>query len=482
MPTTISLGPTTRVEGHLEVTATLGVVGGRQQVVSAQSAGTMFRGFELILVGRDPRDATQLTQRVCGVCPISHGMAASLALESAFGVAPPDNGRLIRNLILGANYVQSHILHFYHLAALDFIDTTGVVDMGPWIPRYATPDMVDGPTARALVGHYVEALAMRRKAHQMGAVLGGRLPCTPVFVAGGSTEVPTAQKVADFRALLTELRDFIDTVYIPDVLAVADAFPDYYNIGKGCGNLLAYGVFDQNAAGTLKLLVRGRYTKGAYGTVDPAQIREYVRYSWYSAASGNLPPSGGVTQIADTKAGAYSWVKAPRYLGAPHEVGPLARMWISGDYRKGISVMDRHAARAQECKKVADAMDGWLNQLNPGAAVYAPKPVPATATGVGLTEAPRGALGHWMSIAKGKVSRYQIVTPTAWNASPKDDAGQMGPIEQALVGTAVADATQPIELLRVIHSFDPCLSCAVHMVRPGKDGQKIVLGVGPCAV
>jgi hydrogenase large subunit len=482
MPTTINLGPVTRVEGHLEVAATIGVVGGRQQVVSAQSAGTMFRGFEMILMGRDPRDATQLTQRVCGVCPISHGMAAALNLESAFAVAPPDNGRVIRNLVLGANFIQSHILHFYHLAALDFIDTRGLVDMGPWTPRYVTPDMVSGDTAQALVSHYVQALAMRRKAHQMGAILGGRLPCTPVFVAGGSTEVPTAQKIADFRTLLTELRKFIDDVYVPDVLAVAAAFPDYYNVGKGCGNLLAYGVFDQNAAGTSKLLSRGRYTKGAYGSVDPAQIREFVRYSWYSTASGNLPPSRGVTQIADSKNGAYSWIKAPRYLSLPHEVGALARMWINGDYRHGISVLDRHAARAIEAKKVADAMDEWLNQLNPGAAVYAPKPVPATATGMGLTEAPRGALGHWMNIAGGKVSRYQIVTPTAWNASPKDDAGQMGPIEQALVGTSVADVSQPIELLRIIHSFDPCLSCAVHMVRPGRDGQKIVLSVDTCAV
>jgi hydrogenase large subunit len=482
MATTIALGPTTRVEGHLEVSATLGTVGGKQQVVSAQSAGTMFRGFEIILQGRDPRDAVQYTQRVCGVCPISHGMAAALNLEAAFGVTAPDNGRVVRNLVLGANFIQSHILHFYHLAAPDYINTTGILDMAPWTPRFVTSDMVGGSTAQALVGHYVQALAMRRKAHQMGAILGGRLPATPVFVAGGATEPPTAQNITDFRTLLTELRAFINDVMIPDVLAVAAAFPTYYKIGKGCGNLLAYGVFDLNAAGSSKLLKRGRYTKSAYSTVNPTQINEYVKYSWYKAANGFANPAWGSTTPQATKSGAYSWIKAPRYAGLPHETGPLARMWVNGDYRKGISVLDRLAARCLEAKKVADAMDGWLNQLTPGAAVYSAKAVPATGTGIGLTEAPRGALGHWMQITGGKISRYQIVTPTAWNASPKDDSNVMGPIEQALVGTPVKDAAQPIELLRVIHSFDPCLSCAVHMVRPGKDGQEVVIGVDSGAV
>jgi hydrogenase large subunit len=472
------------VEGHLEIEVTVDTVGGKQQVVAAKSAGTMFRGFEIILQGRDPRDAVQYTQRICGVCPISHGMAAALGLESAFGVVAPDNGRILRNLVLGANYVQSHILHFYHLAALDFIDTSAVpaVNMSPWIPRFSTPDMVSGSTAGALVGHYVQALAMRRKAHQMGAIFGGKLPCTATFVAGGNTEVPTAGSIANFRTLLTELRDFINTVYVPDVLAVAAAFPEYYNIGRGPGNLLAYGVFDLNATGTQKLLGRGRYTRGAYGTVDTNQIREYVKYSWYTAASGNLPPVSGVTVPSATKNGAYSWLKAPRYTDLPHEVGALARMWVNGDYRQGISVLDRHAARALECKKVADAMDGWLNQLTTTGPVYTPKPVPQTATGMGLTEAPRGALGHWMQISRGAISRYQIVTPTAWNASPRDDRNQLGPIEQALVGTPVLNTDQPIEVLRVVHSFDPCLSCAVHMVRPGKNARKVTFQVGASAV
>ena len=308
-------------------------------------------------------------------------MASSLALEKAFLATAPANGRIIRNLVLGANFIQSHVLHFYHLAALDYINTQGAADMAPWMPRYVTPDMVSGATAVTLVNHYVDALAIRRKAHQMGAIFGGRLPCTSVFVPGGSTERPTAQKITDFRTLLNEMRSFINNVMIPDVQAVAGAFPQYYSIGRGCGNLLAYGVFDLDAAGTTKLLKSGRFTNNQFLTVDPAQITEYVKYSRYTAASGNLNPANGVTEPDAAKAGAYSWIKAPRYLNAVHEVGPLARMWVNGDYRNGISVLDRLAARVLETKKVADAMDGWLNQLVVGGPVYQYAVTPASSLG-----------------------------------------------------------------------------------------------------
>jgi len=475
MPTTVKIDPVTRIEGHLAVEVTVDTVGGVQQVVDAKSNGTMFRGFEAILQGRDPLDAPHFTQRICGVCPISHGMAASLNLESAFGVTAPVNGRVIRNLVLGANFVQSHILHFYHLAALDYIDTTGILDIAPFGPRYGSPDMInDSATVTTLVGHYVKALEMRRKAHQMGAVLGGKMPGSPVFVAGGATENPTATQITAFRTLLTELRTFIDGTMLPDVLAVAGIFPQYYNIGRGSGNLLAYGVFDLDAAGTTKLLRRGRFTNGQAATVSTTAITEYVKYSKYSSAT-NLNPSAGATTPNATKAGAYSWIKSPRYLNLVHEVGPLARMYVNGDYTRGISALDRIAARAYETKKVADAMDGWLNQIVVGQSAYVYAATPSSATGIGLTEAPRGALGHWITIANSVISRYQVITPTNWNASPKDDLEQRGPIEQALMGTPIANVKQPIEVLRVIHSFDPCLSCAVHMVRPGKTDPEMVV-------
>jgi hydrogenase large subunit len=474
---TIKIDPLTRIEGHLAIEVEVDSVDDVQQVTEAKSSGTMFRGFEIILRGRDPYDAPHYTQRICGVCPISHGMASCMNLEDALGVTPPDNGRILRNLVLGANFIMSHILHFYHLAALDYINTEGVIDIAPWIPRYVTPDMVAGPTAVTLVGHYVEALAIRRKAHQMAAIFGGKLPCAPSFVPGGCTEVPTQDKINDFRTLLNEQRNFIDNTYIPDVLAVAGVFGDYYQIGQGCGNLLAYGVFDLNASGSNKLLARGRLTDGVPSTVEPADIIEYLQYSKYTG--GNLNPSVGVTNPDANKSGAYSWLKAPRYLNKVHETGPLARMKVNGDYTNGISVLDRHTSRALEAKKVAEAMDGWLDELQVGQPVYAESRTSTSGTGIGLTEAPRGALGHWITIQNRKIDRYQVITPTNWNASPKDDSDQHGPIEQALIGTPVADINQPIEILRVVHSFDPCLACSVHMLRPGKSEPVAIVQTRP---
>lgn len=461
MATTIKVGPLTRIEGHLDIE--VAVESGR--VVSAKSSGTMFRGFELILNGRDPRDAPQLTQRICGVCPTSHGMAASLVLEAAFGLTPADNGRIVRNLLLGADFLMSHVMHFYQLALLDYVNTAGILDLPPWQGGYVGSDMLTGGGASTLVGHYVEALAFRRQAHQLGAIFGGRFPFPMVFVPGGASGYVTASRISDFSALLKQITTFISGTYLNDVETIAAAFPAYSTIGRGCGNLLAFGVFDLNAAGTSKLLSRGRYTDGKIQTVDTTKIAEYTKYSHYSNSSSKRTPAQGTTVPQYGKAGAYSWIKAPRYLQKVHEVGPLARMWVNGDYSRGISVIDRLRARALETKKIALAMADWVHQLQPSQPIQNKRATPGTATGLGLTEAPRGALGHWLRIASSKVSSYQIVTPTAWNASPMDDLGQAGAIEQALIGTPVADAGNPIELLRVVHSFDPCLACSVHLLR-----------------
>ena len=473
MPTTFTIDPVTRIEGHLEVQITVDLVGGEQKVVDARSAGTMFRGFEMILPGRDPRDAALYTQRICGVCPVPHALAACLALDQAFGVTPPDNGRIMRNLVLGANFIDSHLLHFYHLSALDFIDTTGVLDMPPWTPRYVTADMLTGPAAAALAAHYRTALAIRRKAHQMGAIFGGKLPCVSSFVVGGCTDQVTAKKIQDFRALLAEIRAFIDDVYLPDAAALAAAFPSYYSLGAGPGNLLAFGVFDLDASGATKLLGPGRYTKGVPGTFNAAQITEDITYGRYNGAD-DLNPAVGVTQPNPDKPGAYTWLKAPRYSNQPYELGPLARMWVNGRYTNGISAMDRIMARAAETKFVADAMDGWLDQLEPGQPAYTPSEIAASATSAGLTEAPRGGLGHWMDVTNHVISRYQVVTPTSWNAAPKDHQNQRGPMEEALLGVPVPEITKPVEVLRIIHSFDPCLACAVHLLRPGEKAGTVV--------
>ncbi|MFI4912169.1 MAG: nickel-dependent hydrogenase large subunit [Sedimentisphaeraceae bacterium JB056] len=486
MPSTIKIDPVTRIEGHLSIEVTVDKVDGQDKVIAAKSSGTMFRGFERILQGHDAFDAVQITQRICGVCPVSHAMASSMALEGAFNSTPPANGRIVRNLVLGANFLQSHILHFYHLCALDYIDTTGILDIAPWSNRYVTPDMVKGNLAATLVNHYVQALEMRRKAHQMGAIFGGKLPCCASFAPGGCTEVATSSNISAYRALLSELRSFIDNVFIPDVLTVAGAFGEYFELGQGSKNLIAYGVFDLDSTGSNKLLRSGKCenpTSGNsnYSPLDITKIAEYVGYSKYSSPSGLNPVSGQTTTYAE-KPGAYSWIKAPRYENKVFEAGPLARMWINGDYTGGVSAMDRIAARAYETKKVADAMNGWLNSLSAGVTSYTKTYVAANASGIGLTEAPRGAVGHWVSTdSSAKIAHYQILTPTAWNASPMDDYGNNGAMEQALIGTPVANMTQPIELLRVIHSFDPCLACSVHMLRPDSKKAETVMPI-PCGV
>jgi len=500
----VEIDPVTRLEGHLAVRLELD--GGR--VSQAFSSGEMFRGFEVLLRGRSPMDAQQITQRICGVCPISHGTASILAQDQAYGVSPPPGGRLVRNLILAANYIQSHLIHFYHLAALDFVDVTAVLDYqgrdpalvalkawiksqveakvtypaAPFLPRYEGAYLGQAELNLGAVKHYLEALEMRTKAHKMVALFGGKAPHATALVPGGVTEQLTARNLAAYRAMLDELRTFIDQAYLPDVAAVAQAFPDYFATGRGCGTFLAYGVFPENDGRTEMLLPGGVLTGEGLKELRVEAVTEQVKYSFFSSAS-NLPPAQGRTEPAPDKAGAYSWLKAPRYDGRPMEVGPLARILVA--YTRGdrpevtrlvdgllnqlgakpealLSVMGRHAARALECKLVADRAAAWLDQLGPGQPTFTEFTIPRTGRGQGLTEAPRGALGHWLEIHGHKIANYQCVVPSTWNCSPRDDAGVPGPVEQALAGTPIADPDNPLEAVRVIRSFDPCLACAVH--------------------
>lgn len=470
MPVIATIDPVSRIEGHLKIEVTVDTVDGVQKVVDARATGTMFRGFETILVNRDPRDAQHFTQRICGVCPVSHGLAAVEALDIAFGVTPPNNARVLRNLVLGANYIQSHILHFYHLAAIDFLDGP---NMPPWQPSWNVDKRIDEATTGVLVGHYLTALEMRRKAHEMGALFGGRLPHPPTYIPGGFTTTVRSERITAFRNYLNELISFINNIYIPDVLALASIYNDYFQIGKGHGHLLAYGVFDLDQAGTNKLLKRGQITNSST-TVNPVDINaitEDVTHSWYADKTTGLNPAQGETIPQHPKKNGYSWLKSPRYSNMAYELGPLARMWVNGDYQNGISVMDRHKSRALETIKVAQAMLVWLDQLVVDGPVYQKCTVPNSGSGVGLTEAARGALGHWLQVSNGKISRYQVITPTCWNASPRDDSGVRGPIEESLIGTPVQDVNQAVEVVRVIHSFDPCVSCAVHVMRPKEDAK-----------
>jgi hydrogenase large subunit len=472
MSTITIMDPVTRIEGHMKVEVTIDMLNGQQQIVDARCTGTLFRGFETLLTGRNPLDAPVITQRVCGVCPISHGLTSVLALENVSEWMPPTNARLLRNLTQGANFLQSHILHFYLLAALDYVSGPNA---SPWKPAWAV-DMRSGldPVAANLG----KALEARRRAHEMGAVFGGKMPASHAFIPGGFTATATTQRISQFWTQLNALTDFIRNVYIPDVNAVANVYNDYFNRGAGCKNLLAFGVFPMDDLSREKLLSPGYIENAgaAVSSLDPGQITESIAFSWYADRTENLPPAQGATEPIYPKGNAYSWLKAPRLSGKPFEAGALSRMWINGDYRRGISVMDRHAARAQETLKVAVAMQGWLDSLVTGNMSYNNAFDQHSGVGVGMSEAPRGALGHWVKIVSGKISQYQIITPTCWNASPRDGLKVRGPMEQALIGTPVIDPTKPIEALRVIHSFDPCLSCAVHVMRP--EGKPVVVWAG----
>ena len=486
----IKIDPITRIEGHLAVEAVVddGVV------KEAKSAGTLFRGFEIILQGRDPRDANRLTQRICGVCPTSHGTASALCIDDAFGLTDkvPDNAKLIRSLVLGANFLQSHILHFYHLAALDYVDAVGALgSLSPFVPRYEGDYRVSGKANTELVNHYVLALDMRRKCQEVLSIFGGKMPHNVGVVPGGVTERPTEDKITAFLWRLNEIRNFVDNVYIPDVIAVAQTYGDYFEIGKGCGKLVTYGGFD---------LPTGRLFKPGVISSDlqlepfaGENITEDLKHSWYMDSGSGKNPAEGQTEPEVDKKEAYSFIKSPRYKGGVAELGPLARMvsnYVQADAKVKelvdsllgqfnaapevlFSVLGRHAARALEAKFVADAMVNWLQALKPTDPIIVDNEIPEKGEGVGLTEAPRGSLGHWMTIEDKKIKRYQVITPTAWNASPKDDKDQPGAIEQAITGTKIKDQDNPFEIVRIVRAFDPCLACSVHLL----DAKKNALGV-----
>ena len=504
MSKTIDLNPVTRIEGHLAVKVE--VEAGK--VVNAFVAGEMFRGFEKILRGRDPLDAQHITQRICGVCPVEHGIASVLAQEMAYHLKPAPNGLLARNLIQAANFIMSHISHFYLLSGLDFVDVAMIADYkgadqalvalrdwvkaqlasraivpgGPFLPRFAAKYLQDADANFTVLRHYLEALEMRALAHRMGAIFAGKLPHAATLVPGGITEKVTALKISEYRSALDTLRGFIDRAYLPDVAAVAKAFPEYFTVGRGCGNFMAFGVFPISAGSDTQLLPAGVLLNGKLQPVNVEAITEDVASSLYSSASGRRPAEGE-TVAAPDKSTAYSWLKAPRYDGHVMEVGALARVLIGSQNGQSAaiksavdallknigrepgdlnSVLGRHAARALECKLIADQCAQWLDQMTPDGPAFNDFSIPESGRGHGLTEAARGALGHWIDISESKIRNYQCVVPTTWNCSPRDDRGVPGPMEQSLVGLPVADAENPIEAARVVRSFDPCLACAVH--------------------
>ena len=571
---TVVVDPVTRIEGHLRIEAQTenGII------TSAASTGTMVRGIENMMIGRDPRDAWAIAQRICGVCTLVHGIASVRAVENALDYPIPPNAELIRNLMIAAQYVHDHVMHFYHLHALDWVDVVSALDadpaaaaelqqcLSPWPnnsrgyfadvkerlagfvgsgqlgifangywghPEYRLP-----PELNLLAfAHYLEALDWQRRAARLHALLGGKNP-HPNFVVGGAPcalDGTTGKTALDWHGrqviaeVIAEMRTFVDQVYVPDTLAIAGHYKDWAVRGEGVGNFMTYGEFPDPAVGAgdpARLFIpRGAILGRDLTSIqpvdldDPAQVQESVSHSWYDYAAGKdaaLHPYDGETrpnytgptppyQNLDTDQG-YSWLKSPRWRGQPMEVGPLARVLML--YASGhagtrelvdgaleqlrlplsalYSTLGRVAARTLETKLIADQMPGWLDQLEANIAagdlsthndaLFYPASWPSSALGAGYTEAPRGALAHWVVIREGRIANYQCVVPSTWNAGPRDNAGLEGPYEASLRGQPLHDPAQPIEILRTIHSFDPCIACAVHVVDP-EGGSLIQLDV-----
>ncbi len=549
----IVVDPITRIEGHLRIEAE--IEGGF--IKDAWSSATMFRGIEKILRGRDPRDAWFWTQRFCGVCTTVHSIASIRAVEDALKIKIPPNAQLIRNIIMGIQNVQDHVIHFYHLHALDWVDITSGLKADPvktaalaaslsdWPNNSATyfkgvQDKVKafvasgrlGPFANAYWGHpayklppeanlmatahYLEALEWQKDVIKIHAILGSKNPHPQTFLVGGmsipidpdSQNALNADKLIEIKRLLKKAQDFVEKVYIPDLLAVASFYKEWAAIGGGVGNYLSYGEFP-DANGNLWFPAGALLNKDLSKVipVDQGKIAEYVDHSWFDNSAGvgkGLHPFEGETEVRytgpkppyknlDTNA-KYSFVKSPRYEEKAMEVGPLARILVA--YASGhketkavvdlvlgklgvgapalFSTLGRTAARGIDALLIAKQTPKWLDELigNISKGDYRihnnerwdPATWPTEAKGYGFHEAPRGALGHWIKIKDQKILNYQAVVPSTWNASPRDAKGQRGAYEAALVGTPVADPNKPLEILRTIHSFDPCLACAVHVM------------------
>lgn len=516
----IVIDPVTRIEGHLRVEVEIE----NGKVSDAHIIGTMYRGLEPLLRGRDPRDATYVTERVCGVCAGSHGWASSLALDQAFGAKVPSGGRIIRNLIIGAMWLHDHPLHFYHLSALDYIDIMAVADYqgkdpgllgvkdkivklvkagdtASLTPRYKPDEfsVSDPELVTTAVAHYLKALEMQAKAKKMSALFAGKQPHQSSIIVGGVTILPTIETVEHYRSMLLEQIDFIENTYLPDVLTFGTGplLPlAQAGIGGGSPNYLSFGGFALDDEGKNLFLKPGLILNGDLTNIlpiDDAKIKEDVQYSWYKSS-----PNGKTPYLEDTipdldKKDAYSFVKAPRYDNQPIEVGPLARMLVMqpkglmdiiAKYNIKPGAVARHAARAYETLLLAKEMLNWVDALENemGSSNFRIHDTdhweaPATGQGAGMTEAPRGALGHFVKIADHKTENYQMIVPTTWNFSPRDDKNVPGPVEQALIGVPVPDPDNPINIVRVIRSYDPCLACAVHLINPVTNNiQKFQIG------
>jgi len=431
------------------------------QVTDAWTGGHLFRGFEKMLRDRDPRDASLITQRICGICSTAHGVAAAYALRDAFKLLPTENGELLTNIIFASDMLQNHLRHICFMTAFDYV-------RGPDQPPFTPVQPGDYRFSRAqndkLVKDMFQGVDLAVRAHEVTAIWGAKAPHVQTILPTGVTTPVTAERVSASLAIVRQIADYTDGTLLPAVQAIAETYNEYYHLGIGYGNFLSYGMFPEPHNGGLTFKAGRVVNLGEVRPVDSGQITEAITHAWYQADRPVQSPLQGETEPAPDKAEGYTYVKAPRYEAVPYEGGPLARLWISGQYRRGVSALDRIMARALETKIICDYMQDWLQRLTPGQPSLVPYTLPVAGTGVGLTDAMRGPLGHWLEIGDHHIRNYDIVTPTSWNFSPRDEQGIRGPAEQALMGAPVQEEGNFIELARIIHSFDPCFSCAIHVL------------------
>lgn len=432
------------------------------EIKDAFISDTLYRGFEQILIGRSALDMPYYTQRICGICSSAHAITASLAVEQALGMQVPPNGLLIRNLILAGDFVQNHIRHLYLYTLPDYFRGP---DIAPFIPHSESDLRLSSKENSTMTEHYFKALDVSRIAHAAFGVFGGKAPHGHGIVPGGASMEVDADKVNRYRGYMMEILSFIDNILIPDVTLVMERYPEYIQLGKGIDNYMSVGGFPSPEGSTL--FPQGVILQGKRENFAEKHMTEDVTNAWYKP-HGPLHPMEEDTVPDRSQAKGYTWVKSPRYRGQPVEVGPLARAIINKEEVIGHGALGRTWARALELKKIAKTTLEWLNRLEPGAETLDRKMGQDSGVGIGLHEAMRGTLGHWVSVKNKRVKHYQIITPSALNFGARDETGTRSVGETSLLGLKIRSEDLK-EAGRVIRSFDPCFSCSVHII----DGEKI---------
>jgi hydrogenase large subunit len=452
----ITINPVTRISGFLEINIEVD----NNTIIDAKSGGMLFRGFEKILRGRSPLDAIYLTQRICGICSTAHSMASTLALEDVLGVKPNRNDKLLRDFVHGCEILQNHLRHFYQFTLPDYVRglETAPLDTS-YHHDYRIPEGINSE----LASHYSESCVWGRLAHQMLAVLGGKAPHNHGVFVGGITVALNSSDFIMLKSILQQIKEFVKSKMIPDVFTIAKFYSDYFLIGNGNKSMLSYGLFDDYEESELFYIAPQVMINGERRTLDSTKITENIQHSWYESSKPNHLPTDSTIEENVHKVDAYSFIKAPRYDGHAMEVGPLARMLLSGNYVGGNSTMDRTIARVLETDKIITIMEGMLHRVSIQSTNQKQYEIPAQTTGKGLTDTARGALGHWISIKDHEILNYEIITPSAWNLSSTDSEGIKGPVEHCLLNINLINTKNPVEVGRVVRSFDPCISCATHV-------------------